>query len=42
MINKKAIIFGVTGQDGSYLAQLLLAKGYDVWGRVMADNLVSK
>ena len=32
MINKKAIIFGVTGQDGSYLAQLLLAKGYDVWG----------
>ena len=32
MINKKAIIFGVSGQDGSYLAQLLLGKGYEVWG----------
>ena len=32
MINKKAIIFGVTGQDGSYLANLLLTKGYDVCG----------
>ena len=32
MKNKKAIIFGVTGQDGSYLAELLLKKGYDVWG----------
>lgn len=28
----KALICGVTGQDGSYLAQLLLAKGYQVWG----------
>lgn len=28
----KALICGVTGQDGTYLAQLLLAKGYDVWG----------
>ena len=32
MKNKKAIILGVTGQDGSYLAELLLKKGYDVWG----------
>lgn len=32
MINKKAIIFGVTGQDGTYLAEFLLKKGYDVWG----------
>lgn len=32
MINKKAIIFGVTGQDGTYLAEFLLEKGYDVWG----------
>lgn len=31
MINKKAIIFGVTGQDGSYLAEFLLKKGCDVW-----------
>jgi len=29
---KKAIISGVTGQDGSYLAELLLAKGYEVHG----------
>ena len=28
----KALICGVTGQDGSYLAQLLLDKGYEVWG----------
>jgi GDPmannose 4,6-dehydratase len=30
----KALITGVTGQDGSYLAELLLAKGYDVVGMV--------
>lgn len=29
---KKALIFGVTGQDGSYLTDLLLEKGYDVVG----------
>jgi len=29
---KKAIITGITGQDGSYLAELLLEKGYKVWG----------
>jgi GDPmannose 4,6-dehydratase len=29
---KKALITGVTGQDGSYLAQLLLSKGYEVHG----------
>lgn len=32
MANKKALICGVTGQDGSYLAQFLLAKGYEVVG----------
>ncbi len=31
---KKAIITGITGQDGSYLAELLLAKGYEVHGLV--------
>nr|WP_194362012.1 GDP-mannose 4,6-dehydratase [Rhizobium daejeonense] len=31
-IVKKALITGVTGQDGSYLAELLLAKGYEVHG----------
>lgn len=29
---KKAIITGITGQDGAYLAELLLAKGYEVYG----------
>lgn len=29
---KKALIFGITGQDGSYLAEFLLAKGYEVHG----------
>jgi GDPmannose 4,6-dehydratase len=29
---KKALITGITGQDGSYLAELLLHKGYEVWG----------
>ena len=29
---KKAIITGITGQDGSYLAELLLDKGYEVHG----------
>lgn len=29
---KKAIITGITGQDGAYLAQLLLEKGYEVYG----------
>src|SRR5437764_117450 len=30
----RALITGITGQDGSYLAELLLDKGYDVWGMV--------
>ena len=33
-MNKKATIFGFSGQDGSYLAQYLLSKGYDVYGVV--------
>ncbi|MFH1386109.1 MAG: GDP-mannose 4,6-dehydratase [bacterium] len=31
-MNKKAFITGITGQDGSYLAEFLLAKGYEVHG----------
>lgn len=31
---KKALITGITGQTGSYLAELLLSKGYDVYGTV--------
>jgi GDPmannose 4,6-dehydratase len=33
-MRRRAIITGVTGQDGSYLAELLLEKGYDVYGIV--------
>jgi GDPmannose 4,6-dehydratase len=32
--NKRALITGITGQDGSYLSELLLAKGYEVHGIV--------
>jgi GDPmannose 4,6-dehydratase len=35
---KKAFITGITGQDGSYLAELLLDKGYDVWGMVRRSS----
>ena len=31
---RRALITGITGQDGSYLAELLLAKGYEVFGIV--------
>ena len=31
-MNKKALIFGITGQDGSYLAEFLLKKKYIVHG----------
>jgi GDPmannose 4,6-dehydratase len=33
-----ALITGITGQDGSYLAELLLAKGYEVWGVVRRSS----
>ena len=31
-MKKTALITGITGQDGSYLAELLLEKGYEVYG----------
>ena len=31
-MKKKALIFGITGQDGSYLSELLLKKNYEVHG----------
>ena len=31
---KRALITGITGQDGSYLAELLLGKGYEVHGLI--------
>jgi len=33
-MSKKAFITGITGQDGSYLAELLLTKGYEVHGLI--------
>ena len=36
---KKAIIFGVTGQDGSYLADLLLSKEYEVVGIIRRSSV---
>jgi GDPmannose 4,6-dehydratase len=35
---KKALVTGVTGQDGSYLAELLLAKGYEVHGLIRRSS----
>jgi len=40
MTNKKALITGVTGQDGSYLAEFLLSKGYDVYGMVRRTSTI--
>ena len=36
---KKALITGVTGQDGSYLAEFLLGKGYDVHGTIRRSSV---
>ncbi len=38
---RRALICGISGQDGAYLAQLLLSKGYEVWG-TSRDAQVSK
>jgi GDPmannose 4,6-dehydratase len=35
---KRALITGITGQDGSYLAELLLKKGYDVYGMIRRSS----
>lgn len=35
---KRALVTGITGQDGMYLAELLLAKGYDVFGLIRGQN----
>jgi GDPmannose 4,6-dehydratase len=35
---KKALITGITGQDGSYLAELLLSKGYEVHGLIRRSS----
>src|SRR5690348_4855298 len=33
-----ALVTGITGQDGLYLSELLLAKGYDVYGMIRGQN----
>ena len=44
--NKVALITGINGQDGSYLAEFLLDKGYEVWGTIkrnsVAENQTSR
>ena len=37
----KALITGITGQDGSYLAELLLSKGYEVHGTIRRSSLIN-
>jgi GDPmannose 4,6-dehydratase len=37
-MTKKALITGITGQDGSYLAEFLLSKGYDVYGIIRRSS----
>ena len=38
---KKALITGITGQDGSYLAEFLLHKGYEVHGIKRRSSLIN-
>jgi GDPmannose 4,6-dehydratase len=40
-MKKKALITGITGQDGSYLAELLLAKGYEVHGIIRRTSTIT-
>ena len=39
---RRALITGITGQDGSYLAELLLEKGYEVYGAVRRSSTEGK
>lgn len=41
LMNKKALVTGITGQDGAYLAQLLLEKGYTVYGTYRRTSSVN-
>lgn len=40
-MTRRALIFGITGQSGSYLAELLLAKGYEVHGVVRRCSVIN-
>ena len=37
--SKVALITGINGQDGSYLAEFLLNKGYEVWGTIKRNSV---
>jgi GDPmannose 4,6-dehydratase len=37
-MSRSALITGITGQDGSYLAELLLTKGYEVHGLIRRSS----
>lgn len=39
MSKKKALITGINGQDGSYLSEFLVDKGYEVWGTVKRNSV---
>jgi len=42
MSTQTALITGITGQDGSFLAELLLSKGYKVYGMVRRSSLITR
>ncbi|MBF0431208.1 MAG: GDP-mannose 4,6-dehydratase [Fibrobacteria bacterium] len=42
MVKKKALITGVTGQDGAYLVEFLLEKGYEVYGLIRRTSLFNR
>ena len=41
MASKRALVTGITGQDGSYLAEFLLEKGYEVIGMVRRSSTIN-
>ncbi|MCB2227321.1 MAG: GDP-mannose 4,6-dehydratase [Desulfarculaceae bacterium] len=40
-LDKRSLVTGITGQDGAYLAELLLPKGYEVWGIIRRSSSFS-
>ena len=40
-MSKRALITGITGQDGSYLSQFLIEKGYEVYGAVRRTSSIN-
>lgn len=41
-MDKTALVAGITGQDGSYLAEILLAKGYEVHGLIRRSSSLGR